>query len=186
MSIMVNEIKSVWSRAGSGIPSSGRAIFSSGEDLSFALDPGKAKTAYRFRNFRPEPDRLTSDDAMSSALLTKFVALAHRQLRADGTLDARFAGRLTDDDVRIRISAIDFTTTDPGASKVKSFDDAEVYQLLLDRIQDAGGQRSFAKQFGCCHQYIGDVVLRRRPISARLGAAVGVERVTIWRARTDA
>ena len=54
----------------------------------------------------------------------------------------------------------------------------QVYQRLMDAIDRAGGQRSFAKQIGVTPSYINDVVNKRRLMSDRILATIGIERVT--------
>lgn len=52
----------------------------------------------------------------------------------------------------------------------------QVYQLLLEQIKRAGGQRAFAQALGVTPSYINDVVNKRRLMSDRILAAIGIER----------
>jgi len=52
----------------------------------------------------------------------------------------------------------------------------QVYQHLMSAIEQAGGQRPFARLLGVTPSYINDVVNKRRLISDRILAAVGIER----------
>lgn len=54
----------------------------------------------------------------------------------------------------------------------------EVYQRLLAAIERVGGQRSFAKRIGVTPSYVNDVVNKRRLMSDRILATIGIERVT--------
>lgn len=56
----------------------------------------------------------------------------------------------------------------------------EVYQRLRDAIDRAGGQRSFARQIGVTPSYINDVVNKRRLMSDRILAAIGIKRVVTY------
>lgn len=53
----------------------------------------------------------------------------------------------------------------------------QVYQHLLAVIERVGGQRAFAQQIRVTPSYINDVVNKRRLMSDRILAAIGVERV---------
>lgn len=53
----------------------------------------------------------------------------------------------------------------------------QVYQLLLEEIGQAGGQRAFAQRVGVTPSYINDVVNKRRLMSDRILSAIGIERV---------
>lgn len=53
----------------------------------------------------------------------------------------------------------------------------QVYQRLLAAIEQAGGQRPFAGQIGVTPSYINDIVNKRRLLSDRILAVIGVERV---------
>ena len=53
----------------------------------------------------------------------------------------------------------------------------QVYQYLLEAIERAGGQRPFARQLKVTPSYINDVVNKRRLMSDRILAAIGIERV---------
>lgn len=53
----------------------------------------------------------------------------------------------------------------------------QVYQHLLEAIKRAGGQRPFAQQIKVTPSYINDVVNKRRLMSDRILAVIGIERV---------
>jgi DNA-binding transcriptional regulator YdaS (Cro superfamily) len=53
----------------------------------------------------------------------------------------------------------------------------QVYQRLLEAIKQAGGQRPFAQQIGVTPSYINDIVHKRRLLSDRILAVIGIERV---------
>lgn len=61
----------------------------------------------------------------------------------------------------------------------------QVYQLLLGEIKRAGGQRAFAQQIGVTPSYINDVVNRRRLMSDRILAEIGIERVVTYTYREN-
>lgn len=52
----------------------------------------------------------------------------------------------------------------------------EVYQLFLDEVAKAGGQRALAKRLELTPSYINDVVNKRRLISDRLLDFLGIEK----------
>lgn len=56
----------------------------------------------------------------------------------------------------------------------------QVYQLLIETIRQAGGQRAFAQRIGVTPSYINDVVNKRRLMSDRILAAIGIERVVTY------
>lgn len=53
----------------------------------------------------------------------------------------------------------------------------QVYQRLLAAIEQAGGQRPFAQHIGVTPSYINDIVNKRRLLSERILAVIGVERI---------
>ncbi len=56
----------------------------------------------------------------------------------------------------------------------------EVYRHLLGAIDQAGGQRPFARQLGVTPSYINDVVNKRRLMSDRILGAIGIKRVVTF------
>lgn len=62
-----------------------------------------------------------------------------------------------------------------------TIDLADIYALMRKAIADAGGQSAWAARVGVSPQYVSDVVNGRRDPAARMLAAVGVKRVTVYR-----
>lgn len=54
----------------------------------------------------------------------------------------------------------------------------EVFERLLVTVREMGGQRAFAVRAGVTPSYINDVVNKRRLMSDRILAVIGVERRT--------
>lgn len=61
------------------------------------------------------------------------------------------------------------------------FGETEVREQLHAAIAEVGGQQAFAKRHGFSSAYISDVVRNRRDLSDRLLAALGIERVVMYR-----
>lgn len=59
--------------------------------------------------------------------------------------------------------------------------EAEARERLAAAIAASGGQHAFAKTHGFSSAYISDVVRHRRDLSERLLAALGLERVVLYR-----
>lgn len=57
----------------------------------------------------------------------------------------------------------------------------EVIKRLRDAIEDAGGQREFARRVGLTPAYVNDVLHGRRALADRILAAIGVERGVVYR-----
>lgn len=58
--------------------------------------------------------------------------------------------------------------------------DDQVYAYFLKLVDDAGGQRSFARKVGFTPSYINDMVHKRRPLSDQMLALIGIERVVTY------
>ena len=59
----------------------------------------------------------------------------------------------------------------------------QVYRHLLEAIKRAGGQRPFAQQIGVTPSYINDIVNKRRLLSDRILATIGIERIVTFEYR---
>jgi DNA-binding transcriptional regulator YdaS (Cro superfamily) len=59
----------------------------------------------------------------------------------------------------------------------------EVYKRFLQSVEDAGGQRRWAEAHGVTPAYVNDMVNRRRKLSVRVLAMIGIEMevTTIYR-----
>ena len=57
----------------------------------------------------------------------------------------------------------------------------DVLARLRAAVESAGGQKQFAAQAGLTPAYINDVLHRRRALADRILAAIGLERVVVYR-----
>lgn len=60
---------------------------------------------------------------------------------------------------------------------------AEIRELFERELADAGGVRAFARRTGLSPTYVSRVRTGKEPISGRLLAHLGVERVVVYRRR---
>jgi hypothetical protein len=60
-----------------------------------------------------------------------------------------------------------------------------VFHRLETEVEQAGGQRAWAKARGFSPSFINDVMRGRREITDRLAAALGFRRVTLWKDLRD-
>lgn len=61
----------------------------------------------------------------------------------------------------------------------------DVLKLLAETIEQAGNQKKFAQQHNMSEQFVSDVLRRRRQITDRMLAVLGLERVVTYRRKAD-
>ena len=55
-----------------------------------------------------------------------------------------------------------------------------VRERIRQVVAEAGSQKAAAERLGISAAYLSDILLKRRAISAEVGAKVGYERVVVW------
>ena len=63
--------------------------------------------------------------------------------------------------------------------------ETQVIERLREACVAAGGQRSFAKAHNFTPAYVHDVLHRRRQLADRILAALGIERIIVYRERQN-
>jgi hypothetical protein len=53
--------------------------------------------------------------------------------------------------------------------------------MISSMVDAKGTKRAVAAQFGISEHFLGDVLLGRRPMSAKLAEALGYEKITVYR-----
>lgn len=65
--------------------------------------------------------------------------------------------------------------------RVRMWDGSKVHALLVRACQESGSQKAFAAKHNLSAQYVCDVVQNRREPGPKLLAALGLERVVMYR-----
>lgn len=60
-------------------------------------------------------------------------------------------------------------------------DEQEVFDRFVQAIENAGGQRAWALSHGVAPAYVNDIMNKRRGLSPRVLAMIGVEAVVTYR-----
>jgi len=57
----------------------------------------------------------------------------------------------------------------------------DLLDMISSMVDAKGTKRAVAAQFGISEHFLGDVLLGRRPMSAKLAEALGYEKITVYR-----
>jgi hypothetical protein len=57
----------------------------------------------------------------------------------------------------------------------------QAYAMIRHAVENAGGQRAFARNHNLSVSYVSDLVKRRRGIGAAISKALGIEKVVLWK-----